>query len=228
MADDLEPGFFAPLLDDPILACADAEEEATSEAEGDEEAEGEQSRKSALDRNGASNLHTLTLVAEEQFNSHRYGETDSAGSSPMSEPSNTQVKRQSCKSNIMIENMPNLQRKLHYFNMKTSDIRLNREGKVKHVNHKDGKFDARFNERLGTRRDGATLNIYIKTYNDAEDATVAVALLRRALNNQYGTMTYLEYLQTINEECLKKEKLELKQTIQQNVQEMNASLALTP
>ena len=163
---------------------------------------------------------------------------------PMDEPSDTQANKRQRKnlgdsfnnaksdisSDICIDNMPKLKGKLAYFNLTTDNVRLDNKGKVKGVNKNknNNKFDARFAAQLQNTAsaDRTSFNVYIASYKNADDATVAVTLLdcnlTTTLTTNQGTMTYYQYLQKITEkESLKAAKKVLTEAIVQQVKKMN-------
>ena len=122
-----------------------------------------------------------------------------------------------------------LESKLTYFNLTTRNVRLSNNGKVIGVHHNRwGKYDARVVLQLANTASGARtlLNVYISSFNNADDATVAVTLLWKLLETDVTiddrVMTYCEYLKTLitDNNCLRKEKRVLLQMIEQKMRQL--------
>ena len=134
-------------------------------------------------------------------------------------------------------NMQNLQAKLAHLSQLTNmpldigKIPCHKNRKVSGVNKSNkNKYDARYITRLARpgSAGGVFYNVYISSYNYAEDAAAAVALLNASLettirtivNGQECYLPYFQYLQLLGENDQRQEKQKLRETVVKHVRTM--------
>jgi hypothetical protein len=117
---------------------------------------------------------------------------------------------------------------LAHVNMTISNVRVDKYGKVKGVNYNPniGRYDVRYVKQLpNTDSKGRTaFNVHIKSYENIDDATVAVVLLESKLGaiSDGGVNTRFGNLKMITDKIHRKKKIsELSDEIEQEVKNMN-------
>lgn len=121
-----------------------------------------------------------------------------------------------------------LEGKLAYFNLTTRNVRLSNNGTVIGVKENSrGKYDVRVVAQLRNTGSGCRtlFHVYISSFNNADDATVAVTLLWKQLETDVttddGIMTRHEYLKTLTDNNrLREEQKVLQKMIKQKMSQL--------